>query len=379
MAAMSESNPIPPPAMQRALRAIDKRDLSKRARGVLKALLRRCKMNLECWPAHARIAKDAGCGERTVRSALDELIAAGAISIASRGRTGGGRTSNLYRLNPDLLGPDSSSTCTEGNATVGQTRHPAEKQTGNPAEKQTGNPAEKQTGNSNPANPIAGLVKPGNADSSSIGTEGNATVGQTGKPAMLPSNRKHSLALPQHHRQPTKSGGYDAASSGAEKQKSRKAESRFGQIAPPSTEDEQAESRPNAYPGGFARECFPADNAPPPQWGAPGLHGERPGDPVASSGHYLDDDANATKTSEQRRYELWRLAMKADPEGTKGWKKRDYMDFGEYWAARGAKRSKRRDKAQVPGRPGHEWIDAEPEAEFLARQAERRKAGKLPE
>ena len=37
-----------------------------------------------------------------------------------------------------------------------------------------------------------------------------------------------------------------------------------------------------------------------------------------------------------------------------------------------AHQAHRRLKAQVPGRPGHEWIDAEPEAEFLARQKARK-------
>ncbi|HEX2939589.1 MAG TPA: helix-turn-helix domain-containing protein [Rhodopila sp.] len=75
--------------------------LSRAARDVAEALVRRLGVDGQCDPAHSTLADDAGCSDRTVRRALDALRGLGLVAWVRRlVRTGWrvAQTSNSYLL-----------------------------------------------------------------------------------------------------------------------------------------------------------------------------------------------------------------------------------------------------------------------------------------
>lgn len=75
--------------------------LSRAARDVGEALVRRLGVDGQCDPAHETLAEDAGCTARTVRRALDALRALGLVMWVRRLVRAGWRvaqTSNAYTL-----------------------------------------------------------------------------------------------------------------------------------------------------------------------------------------------------------------------------------------------------------------------------------------
>lgn len=65
---------------------------------VLAALAKHSDCDGWCWPKQETLAGIAGCSVDTVQRSLKRLSVAGLISRTRRGKKGGGRTSDLYRL-----------------------------------------------------------------------------------------------------------------------------------------------------------------------------------------------------------------------------------------------------------------------------------------
>ena len=97
-----EGASLPRAKGRRLRRAIEQHPalLARECRVLADGLLPRCRDALTCYPAHERIARDAGVGKSTVARALKGLREKGAITIQHRGRAGRGpgRTSNLYGI-----------------------------------------------------------------------------------------------------------------------------------------------------------------------------------------------------------------------------------------------------------------------------------------
>lgn len=91
---------------------IRRKDLSTNAKAVFWALLDRASADNVCWPSHRLIAEDLGVSVSTVRRALKELAAVGAVTISQRSNADtGGNSSSLFRLHTD--GPCPVSRCTQ--------------------------------------------------------------------------------------------------------------------------------------------------------------------------------------------------------------------------------------------------------------------------
>lgn len=70
------------------------KDLSVGAKLAYAMLLKYARQDDRCFPGQARLAEDMGAGERSVRTYLNEIEAAGFLEVKQQGL---GRT-NLYRL-----------------------------------------------------------------------------------------------------------------------------------------------------------------------------------------------------------------------------------------------------------------------------------------
>lgn len=70
------------------------KDLSVGAKLAYAMLLKYARQDDRCFPGQARLAEDMGAGERSVRTYLNEIEAAGLLEVKQQGL---GRT-NLYRL-----------------------------------------------------------------------------------------------------------------------------------------------------------------------------------------------------------------------------------------------------------------------------------------
>lgn len=92
--------PNGPPEMSRAARdwAWMVPDLSPSTRLVLLALAEHVHDGVTCFPGQARLAELCGVSDRQVRNLLHELQGRGLIAIEHRPGQGGGRKSNVYRL-----------------------------------------------------------------------------------------------------------------------------------------------------------------------------------------------------------------------------------------------------------------------------------------
>ena len=82
----------------KVIEAVYKADLSKRATLVVFYLINRANKDLTCFPAIKTIAADCNMSDRTVRRALDDLVASGFVKKEARYRDNGGQSSNLYTL-----------------------------------------------------------------------------------------------------------------------------------------------------------------------------------------------------------------------------------------------------------------------------------------
>jgi len=82
----------------RMIEAVYKADLSKRATLVIFYLINRANKDLTCFPGIKTIAADCNMSDRTVRRALDDLVASGFVKKEARYRDNGGQSSNLYTL-----------------------------------------------------------------------------------------------------------------------------------------------------------------------------------------------------------------------------------------------------------------------------------------
>ena len=84
-------------------RAISELELSMGPKAVLNFFNLRANDALECWPAESTIGRAIGSSERSVRTYLRQLIAAGSVIMVK----GGGRgVSNRYRLNLPTQNPE---------------------------------------------------------------------------------------------------------------------------------------------------------------------------------------------------------------------------------------------------------------------------------
>lgn len=82
--------------------------LTRAARDIARALLRRLGVNGQCDPSHATLAADAACTERTVRNTLRSLRRLGLLNWVRRLVRDGSRveqTSNAYVLTPSPANP----------------------------------------------------------------------------------------------------------------------------------------------------------------------------------------------------------------------------------------------------------------------------------
>lgn len=76
-------------------------------KAVLLALADLANGRFECWPGQRRLAEMTGYTDRSVRSALVELVSRGLVSRETRARSNGSRSSDRYTLHVDLaLVPD---------------------------------------------------------------------------------------------------------------------------------------------------------------------------------------------------------------------------------------------------------------------------------
>jgi hypothetical protein len=90
------------PYFERA-RAISELELSMGPKAVLNFLNLRANDALECWPSETLIGRSIGSSERSVRTYLANLIAAGFVELV---RGGGRGLSNRYRLNLPTQNPE---------------------------------------------------------------------------------------------------------------------------------------------------------------------------------------------------------------------------------------------------------------------------------
>ncbi|MFZ5592328.1 MAG: helix-turn-helix domain-containing protein [Bacillota bacterium] len=85
----------------------DRRDINVYAKAGYIYLCRRADDDSQVFPTYAHIAEDVGVSQRTVRRAIDALIAAGLLLKEARYDRRGLQTSNLYTLirpsNPELV------------------------------------------------------------------------------------------------------------------------------------------------------------------------------------------------------------------------------------------------------------------------------------
>lgn len=84
-------------------RAISELELSMGPKAVLNFFNLRANDALECWPSETTIARSIGCSERSVRTYVANLIAAGFVELV---RGGGRGLSNRYRLNLPTQNPE---------------------------------------------------------------------------------------------------------------------------------------------------------------------------------------------------------------------------------------------------------------------------------
>lgn len=84
-------------------RAISELELSMGPKAVLNFLNLRANDALECWPSETLIGRSIGSSERSVRTYLANLIAAGFVELV---RGGGRGVSNRYRLNLPTQNPE---------------------------------------------------------------------------------------------------------------------------------------------------------------------------------------------------------------------------------------------------------------------------------
>lgn len=70
--------------------------ISCHAKVVYISLTSRTSRNNSAWPSHALLAKEAGVGVTTIKTALNELKALGLVRWEKRTRDDGGATSNMY-------------------------------------------------------------------------------------------------------------------------------------------------------------------------------------------------------------------------------------------------------------------------------------------
>lgn len=70
--------------------------ISGHAKVVYISLTSRTSRNNRSWPSHALLAKEAGVGVTTIKTALNELKALGLVRWEKRTRDDGGATSNMY-------------------------------------------------------------------------------------------------------------------------------------------------------------------------------------------------------------------------------------------------------------------------------------------
>lgn len=82
----------------KVIEAVYRADLSKRATLVVFYLINRANKDLTCFPGIKTIAADCNMSHRTVRRALDDLVASGFVKKEARYRDNGGQSSNLYTL-----------------------------------------------------------------------------------------------------------------------------------------------------------------------------------------------------------------------------------------------------------------------------------------
>jgi len=122
-------------------------DLPPSTRLLLLALAEHVRDGLTCFPGQARLAAMCGVSDRQVRNLLRELQGSGLITVEHRPGRGGGRKSNLYRLEMGNRQPDSD--CPEGYLEAGF------RNAGSGCAQATGNPApgnrKPGAGNRNPA------------------------------------------------------------------------------------------------------------------------------------------------------------------------------------------------------------------------------------
>lgn len=78
------------------LEKIIRDDVSSKAVMIYRYLLYRQGRNESCYPSLKRIAADNKCSVSTIKRAIAELVAKGYITKASRRKSDGSRSSNLY-------------------------------------------------------------------------------------------------------------------------------------------------------------------------------------------------------------------------------------------------------------------------------------------
>jgi predicted ArsR family transcriptional regulator len=87
-------------------------DLPPSTRLLLLALAEHVRDGVTCFPGQTRLAAMCGVTERQLRNLLHELRDRGLVTVEHRPGQGGGRKSNLYRLEMSNRKPDSD--CPEG-------------------------------------------------------------------------------------------------------------------------------------------------------------------------------------------------------------------------------------------------------------------------